>query len=138
MLIGLFASLVLSTLPRPTIDLLIPETVPVNVGLLVGALLPNSDITFVPATVRVPAAVRFAVLMFAVESNDTVRYAFPPAVVSTFNGEVAWMPLKFVELSSNSLTEFAGMSLNTKFVLLIAQRCCNSCAKISARPKCIA
>ena len=90
-----------------------PETVPLNVGLLVGALLPNSVITFVPATVRVPDAVRFAVLIFAVESSDTVKYAFPPTVVSTFNGELAWIPLKFVESASNSLTACAGMLLST-------------------------
>ena len=34
---GLPASLVLSTLPRPTIDLLMPPTVPVKVGLASGA-----------------------------------------------------------------------------------------------------
>ena len=34
---GLFASVVLSTLPRPTIVLVIPATVPVNVGLSRGA-----------------------------------------------------------------------------------------------------
>ena len=36
-LTGLLASAVLSTLARPTIDLVIPPTVPVNVGLLIGA-----------------------------------------------------------------------------------------------------
>ena len=36
-LTGLFASVVLSTFARPTIDLVIPETVPVKVGLLIGA-----------------------------------------------------------------------------------------------------
>ena len=36
-LIGLFTSLVLSTLPSPTIDLEMPATVPVNVGLSIGA-----------------------------------------------------------------------------------------------------
>ena len=35
---GLSASVVLSTLPRPTMLLLTPETVPVKVGLLSGAL----------------------------------------------------------------------------------------------------
>ena len=35
---GLFVSLVLSTLPKPTIDLVIPFTVPVKVGLAKGAL----------------------------------------------------------------------------------------------------
>ena len=34
-LIGLLASVVLSTLPSPTLDLDVPETVPVHVGLLV-------------------------------------------------------------------------------------------------------
>ena len=37
MLIGLLASLVLSTSLNPTIDVDIPETVPVNVGLANGA-----------------------------------------------------------------------------------------------------
>ena len=36
-LIGLFTSLVLSALPKPTIVLSIPATVPVNVGLLIFA-----------------------------------------------------------------------------------------------------
>jgi hypothetical protein len=35
--IGLAASVVLSTDPKPTIDLEIPETVPVNVGDAIGA-----------------------------------------------------------------------------------------------------
>ena len=34
---GLLASDVLSTLPRPTIALVTPETVPVNVGEAIGA-----------------------------------------------------------------------------------------------------
>jgi hypothetical protein len=38
---GLEASLVLSTLPKPTIALVIPETVPVNVGLARFAFKPN-------------------------------------------------------------------------------------------------
>ena len=39
---GLPASVVLSTLPKPTIVLSIPPTVPVNVGLLMGALSFNA------------------------------------------------------------------------------------------------
>ncbi len=35
--IGVFASVVLSTLPSPTIDLVMPLTVPVKVGLASGA-----------------------------------------------------------------------------------------------------
>ena len=42
MLIGLFASLVLFTLPNPTIELVIPLTVPVNVGLAIGAFNANT------------------------------------------------------------------------------------------------
>ena len=34
---GLLASVVLSTEPKPTIDLVTPVTVPVNVGLAIGA-----------------------------------------------------------------------------------------------------
>ena len=34
---GLLASLVLSTFPKPTMLLVIPPTVPVKVGLLIGA-----------------------------------------------------------------------------------------------------
>ena len=37
--IGLMASEVLLTFPRPTMSLLIPETIPVNVGDAIGALL---------------------------------------------------------------------------------------------------
>ena len=36
---GLFKSLVLFTLPKPIIDLSMPETVPVNVGLSNGAFI---------------------------------------------------------------------------------------------------
>ena len=50
---GLFASDVLSTLPKPTILLVIPETVPVNVGLANGATTPKSTAT-VPVLVIVP------------------------------------------------------------------------------------
>ena len=38
MLTGLSASAVLSTFPKPTIDLVIPVTVPVKAGLFMGAL----------------------------------------------------------------------------------------------------
>jgi len=41
--IGLLASDVLSTFARPTIDLSIPLTVPVNVGLFIGALAAKSE-----------------------------------------------------------------------------------------------
>ena len=40
-LTGLFASVVLSTFAKPTIDLVIPPTVPVKVGLSIGALSAN-------------------------------------------------------------------------------------------------
>ena len=40
MLTGLFASEVLSALPSPTISFEIPPTVPVKVGLLMGAFNP--------------------------------------------------------------------------------------------------
>ena len=41
--IGLLASEVLSTLPRPTIVLSIPDTVPVNVGEASGAFKSRAD-----------------------------------------------------------------------------------------------
>ena len=41
---GVLASLVLSTLPRPTVLLLMPETVPVKVGLFNGALPSSTDL----------------------------------------------------------------------------------------------
>ena len=40
--IGLFKSLVLSILPKPTIAFVIPETVPVKIGLLIGAFKFNA------------------------------------------------------------------------------------------------
>ena len=51
--IGLFASEVLSTSPNPTIALLIPETVPVNVGFAKGETVVKSTAT-VPVVVIVP------------------------------------------------------------------------------------
>ena len=51
--IGLFASEVLSTLPKPTMAFVIPDTVPVNVGLANGATTPKSTAT-VPVDVMVP------------------------------------------------------------------------------------
>ena len=43
---GLAASVVLSTSDKPTIVLVIPLTVPVNVGLLIGALSANLFVKF--------------------------------------------------------------------------------------------
>jgi hypothetical protein len=40
--IGFLKSLVLSTFPSPTIDFVIPDTVPVNVGLANGAFKSNA------------------------------------------------------------------------------------------------
>ena len=44
--IGLLASEVLSTLPNPTIVLVIPDTVPVNVGEAKFAFNANLDVRF--------------------------------------------------------------------------------------------
>jgi len=51
--IGLLTSEVLSTLPKPTILLVIPDTVPVNVGFAKGATVVKSTAT-VPVVVIVP------------------------------------------------------------------------------------
>ncbi len=55
--------------------------------------LPNIVITFVPATVRVPDAVTFAVLIFAVEHNDTVT---APTSDVKLSGVVATRPFKIL------------------------------------------
>jgi hypothetical protein len=47
--IGLFASEVLSTFDNPTIDFVIPDTVPVNVGDASGAFVPTKVVNDVPA-----------------------------------------------------------------------------------------
>ena len=44
-LTGLLASLVLSTFPSPTMDLVMPATVPVNVGLASGALAASAAVS---------------------------------------------------------------------------------------------
>ena len=51
--IGLLASEVLSTFPKPTILLVIPPTVPVNVGFAKGATTPKSTAK-VPVVLIVP------------------------------------------------------------------------------------
>ena len=47
--IGLDASEVSSTLDKPIIDFVIPETVPVNVGEAIGAFVPTKVVSAVPA-----------------------------------------------------------------------------------------
>ena len=49
----------------------------------------NCPVTVKPPEHVIELAVRFAVDMSAAESNDRVKYACPPATVSTFKGVVA-------------------------------------------------
>ena len=93
-LTGLLASVVLSTLARPTIDLVIPPTVPVNVGLLIGAFkskavcnplvlaidkAPSAIAVALPTLVTTP--VKFALVAFAVETAEETNAVVAICVV---------------------------------------------------------
>ena len=60
-LIGLFTSLVLSAFANPTIDFVIPPTVPVNVGLLIFAFSAKLAVTSVAFAFKASAAVALAI-----------------------------------------------------------------------------
>ena len=69
------------------------------------SVVPNVTV----GAVSLPVAVRFVVVIFAVESRERVRYASPPVSVSTLSGVTASMPLNFVDPASNSLAAFVGI-----------------------------
>ena len=75
---GLFASLVLSTLAKSTIALVIPPTVPVKVGLLIGAFNANE---FVTSVVFAFSAKPGTVGAAAVPPKSPANWTFPLAVV---------------------------------------------------------
>ena len=85
-LIGLFASLVLSALLKPTIVLSIPATVPVNVGLSIGAFNARPIVTseeFALKSKTVCVAVDTGLLISLVLSTlfkPTIDFVIPPTV----------------------------------------------------------
>ena len=92
-LIGLFTSLVLSALPKPIIDFVIPPTVPVNVGLLIFAFSAKLAVTSVVFAFKASAAMALAVscvtanlvasiLADSVAVSDLFMYGFNILAVS--------------------------------------------------------
>ena len=93
-LTGLFASVVLSTLPKPTIVEVIPDTVPVNVGDASGAF--ESKAVCKPSVLAIDKAasaiavalptlvtgpVKFALVAFAVETAEVTNAVVATCVV---------------------------------------------------------
>lgn len=72
--IGFRASVVLSTFPRPTIDLLIPETVPVNVGEASGALAAIELVTVVAKAASPPKASDNSFRVFKVVGAELTKF----------------------------------------------------------------
>ena len=106
--IGLFASDVLSTLSKPTILLVIPETVPVNVGFAKGATVVKSTAT-VPVVVIVPPVNPVpAVTPVTPCKSANVGVNVPPSYWVKVNVFVV-VPEKaaFVILSLNAMFQFA-------------------------------
>jgi hypothetical protein len=106
--IGLFKSEVLSTLPNPTILLVIPDTVPVNVGLANGATTPKLTAT-VPVLVIVPPVNPVpAVTSVTPCKSVNVGVNVPPSYWVNVNVFVV-VPVKaaFVILSLNAIFQFA-------------------------------
>jgi hypothetical protein len=84
--IGLLVSDVLSTLDSPTIDLVIPFTVPVKVGESIGALVPRAVVTVEAndASSLIAAASSFKV--FSVSGAESIAAA--TAVVAALSAYV--------------------------------------------------
>ena len=78
MLTGLSASAVLSTFPKPTIDLVIPPTVPVKVGLSIGAFNANEFVTSVVFALSNKPGTVGAV---ALPPKSPANWTFPVAIV---------------------------------------------------------
>ena len=68
------ATLVLSTLPRPTIDLLIPATVPVNVGLAKGAFEARLVVTDVEKFSLSPKAAASSLRVSKLAGAESTRF----------------------------------------------------------------
>ena len=107
-LIGLPASVVLSTLPNPTIDLVIPATVPVKVGDAIGAFA--SSAVWVAELTGL-----FASLVLSTLPRPTIDLVIPatvPVNVGLSNGalplrDVAIVALKLASAPSASLNSFS-------------------------------
>ena len=87
-LTGLFASLVFSTFPKPTIVALIPDTVPVNEGEAIGAF--KSNAAFVAVLMSKSASV-----LFATFPKPTMDWEIPvtvPVKAGSFMGALADKP----------------------------------------------
>ena len=78
---GLLRSLVLFTFPSPTMDAVIPATVPVNVGLLVGAFAAMSVAIEVEKFGSLPSA---AANSFSVSSRGGAAFTMFATAVSTY------------------------------------------------------
>ena len=84
-------------------------------AVMVACLPFNVVCKSVPPSVKDGAAtalvdVKLAVVMVAVVSRASVRYASPLAVALTLRGVTASMPRNFAELESNNLTALVGDS----------------------------
>ena len=73
--IGLFTSLVLFAFPKPTIAAVIPETVPVNVGLLSGAYVPIRAAMLVEKFASFPSATASSLRVFSAAGAPPTRFA---------------------------------------------------------------
>ena len=73
-----------SLVPSATVIFALPSNATLLIVLAVCILVAELALPVI-----VPVAVRFVVVISAVESRDSVRYASPPVIVSTLSGVAA-------------------------------------------------